>query len=206
MTISPYYLIPPLPDGLEGLADLALDLRWSWSHATDPLWKCIDPELWAVTRNPWLILQTVAATRLDALAADSAFRKLVNDHVKTQREALEDPAWFQQAYSQPSLTVAYFSMEFGLSEALPIYSGGLGILAGDHLKTASDLGFPLVGVGLLYQQGYFRQSLDARGAQREFFPYNDPGQLPILPVRDHNGEWLRIEVEFPGRRLWLRAW
>jgi len=206
MTISPYYLIPPLPGGLEGLADLALDLRWSWSHSTDPLWKCIDPELWAVTRNPWLILQTVAPTRLDALADDSAFRKLVNDHVKAQREALEGPAWFQQAYSQPPLSVAYFSTEFGLSEALPIYSGGLGILAGDHLKTASDLGFPLVGVGLLYQQGYFRQSLDARGAQREFFPYNDPGQLPIQPVREHNGEWLRIEVEFPGRRLRLRAW
>ena len=96
-------------------------------------------------------------------------------------------------------------MEFGLSEALPLYSGGLGILAGDHLKTASDLGVPVVGVGLLYQQGYFRQVIDARGAQMEFYPYNDPGQLPILPVRDAEGEWLRVEVELPGRRLRLRA-
>jgi starch phosphorylase len=102
--------------------------------------------------------------------------------------------------------VAYFSMEFGLSEALPIYSGGLGILAGDHLKTSSDLGVPLMGIGLLYQQGYFRQALDASGAQIEFYPYNDPSQLPIVPVRDEEGEWLRIAVAFPGRILRLRAW
>jgi starch phosphorylase len=97
-------------------------------------------------------------------------------------------------------------MEFGLSEALPIYSGGLGILAGDHLKTASDLGIPVVGVGILYQQGYFRQTLDSQGAQMEFFPYNDPGQLPIVPVRAQNGEWLRIALPLPGRSLWLRVW
>ena len=103
-------------------------------------------------------------------------------------------------------TVAYFSMEFGLSEALPIYSGGLGILAGDHLKTSSDLGVPLMGVGLLYQQGYFRQAVDASGAQIEFYPYNDPSQLPVVPVRDEEGEWLRIELNFPGRILRLRAW
>jgi glucan phosphorylase len=104
------------------------------------------------------------------------------------------------------MTIAYFSMEFGLSEALPIYSGGLGILAGDHLKTASDLGVPIVGIGLLYQQGYFRQVIDAGGAQTEFYPYNDPSQLPILPVRDSEGEWLRMAMDFPGRKVRFRVW
>jgi starch phosphorylase len=206
MSISPYYLIPPLPKGLEGLAELALDLRWSWSHTADALWERLEPETWALTRNPWLILQTVSVTRLEELAEDGPFIKMVEEHLAAHQTALNESAWFQRAYPGTQLTVAYFSMEFGLSEALPIYSGGLGILAGDHLKTASDLGFPLVGIGLLYQQGYFRQSLDVRGVQMEFYPYNDPGQLPILPVRDPEGEWLRIEIQLPGRPLRLRVW
>jgi starch phosphorylase len=206
MTISAYYLIPPLPDGLEGLAEMGLDLRWSWSHATDPLWERIDPELWNLTRNPWLILQSVSSVRLEALARDTDFRKTVNEHVKRHRKNLEEPSWFSEIPAAPPLTVAYFSMEFGLSEALPIYSGGLGILAGDYLKTASDLGVPVVGIGLLYQQGYFRQVIDAGGAQLEFYPYNDPSQLPVLPVRDSQGEWLRMELDFPGRPVRLRVW
>jgi starch phosphorylase len=206
MSISPYYLIPPLPKGLEGLAELALDLRWSWSHAADALWERLEPETWALTRSPWLILQTISVTRLEELAKDPSFIKMVEEHLQGHQAALKDTTWFRQTYPGSQLTVAYFSMEFGLSEALPIYSGGLGILAGDHLKTASDLGFPLVGIGLLYQQGYFRQSLDASGGQMEFYPYNDPGQLPILPVRDAEGEWLRIEIQLPGRPLRLRTW
>src|SRR5262249_13439939 len=102
--------------------------------------------------------------------------------------------------------IAYFSMEFGLSEALPIYSGGLGNVAGDQLKAATDLGVPLVGVGLLYQQGYFRQIIDADGTQRALYPYNDPGQLPITPVRGRGGEWVRPKITLPGQALWLRAW
>jgi len=106
-----------------------------------------------------------------------------------------------------SLTcAAYFSMEFMLSEALPIYSGGLGNVAGDQLKAASDLGVPVVGVGLLYQQGYFRQVIDKDGAQQALFPYNDPGQLPITPLRKPNGEWLRLEIALPGYSVWVRAW
>jgi starch phosphorylase len=97
-------------------------------------------------------------------------------------------------------------MEYGLGEALPIYSGGLGILAGDYLKTASDLGVPVTGIGLLYQQGYFRQVIDSHGDQTEFYPSNDPGQLPIMPVRDKNGEWLHIKIDFPGRVIALRCW
>ncbi len=114
---------------------------------------------------------------------------------------------FSEKHPQAPLScVAYFSMEFMLSEALPIYSGGLGNVAGDQLKAASDLGVPVVGVGLLYQQGYFRQVIDKNGEQQALYPYNDPGQLPITPLRQANGEWLRLEVALPGYSLWLRAW
>jgi starch phosphorylase len=206
MTIPHYYLIPPLPEGLEGLAEMGLDLRWSWSHATDVLWERIDPDLWNLTRNPWLILQTVSFAHLQALAADPVFRQQLEEYLQEHRKALERSCWFRQTHPDCPFTVAYFSMEFGLSEALPIYSGGLGILAGDYLKTASDLGMPVVGIGLLYQQGYFRQVIDASGAQMEFYPYNDPGQLPLMPVRDEEGEWLRMKLDFPGRRVRFRVW
>jgi starch phosphorylase len=206
MTVSSYYLLPPLPQGLEGLTELALDLRWSWNHAADKLWKYIDPELWSLTSNPWLMLQTVKTNRLKALASDATFRGLMDNLVAEHREAIGEKAWFQQTYPESTLKVAYFSMEYGLGEALPIYSGGLGILAGDYLKTASDLGVPVIGVGLLYQQGYFRQAVDARGDQTESYPYNDPGQLPVMPVRNQDGEWLRVMIDFPGGALWLRAW
>jgi starch phosphorylase len=117
------------------------------------------------------------------------------------------PAWFQHAHPQAPLTrVAYFSMEFALSEALPIYSGGLGNVAGDQLKAASDLGVPVVGVGLLYQQGYFRQVIAGDGSQEELYPYNDPAQLPIAPARGPDGAWLRLSVQGPGHEIWLRAW
>jgi starch phosphorylase len=195
-----------MPEGLEGLIDLALDLRWSWNHAADKLWREIAPDLWDETGNPWLILQTVAAGRLQALAANADFRKLVDVSMSEHRQALQAPPWFQQAYSEEPFSIAYFSMEYGLSEALPIYSGGLGILAGDYLKMASDLGVPVVGVGLLYQQGYFRQVIDSRGDQTESYPYNDPSQLPIMPVRDRSGDWLRVKIDFPGRVLTLRCW
>ena len=121
--------------------------------------------------------------------------------------AADSPAWFQRAHAQAGpLSVAYFSMEYMLSEALPIYSGGLGNVAGDQLKAASDLGVPVVAVGLLYQQGYFRQMIDKDGTQQALFPYNDPGQLPMTAVRRPNGEWLRIEIALPGYSVWLRAW
>jgi starch phosphorylase len=206
MPIPANYFVPSMPEGLDGLSELVLDLRWSWNHEADRLWKQIAPELWARTGNPWLIMQNVSTARLDVLAADTTFRRTLADYVASYREAMEKPSWFQQAHADSPLTVAYFSMEFGLSEALPLYSGGLGILAGDYMKTASDLGVMAVGIGLLYQQGYFRQVLDITGSQAEFYPYNDPGQLPIMPVRDKDGEWLAVEVRFPGRHVRLRAW
>ena len=202
-----YGLLPTEIEGFDDLAELALDMRWSWNHATDEVWRQLDSEIWEITHNPWVVLQTVSRHRLEKALADSAFRKIVDGWVQTRRQAAEAPAWFQQNHSPGTLTcVAYFSMEFMLSEALPIYSGGLGNVAGDQLKAASDLGVPVIGVGLLYQQGYFRQVIDKKGAQQALFPYNDPGQLPITPLRQANGEWLRLEIALPGYSVWLRAW
>jgi starch phosphorylase len=202
-----YSLLPTDVKGFDSLAELALDMRWSWNHATDEAWRQLDPALWEFTQNPWVVLQTVSRDKLERLSADPAFRQEVDALVQARRQAAKAPAWFQQDHPQSPLTcVAYFSMEFMLSEALPIYSGGLGNVAGDQLKAASDLGVPVVGVGLLYQQGYFRQVLDKDGAQRALFPYNDPGQLPITPLRQANGEWLRLELDLPGYPVWLRAW
>ena len=182
-------------------------MRSSWNHATDKLWRQLDPVLWNLTHNPWVVLQTVSREKLQRVLADPAYRKKIDDLVEARRVGAEAPAWFQQTYPQPALScVAYFSMEFMLSEALPIYSGGLGNVAGDQLKAASDLGVPVIGVGLLYQQGYFRQMIDADGAQEALFPYNDPGQLPITPLRQSNGEWLRLQLDLPGHAIWLRAW
>ena len=194
-------------EGFDSLAELALDLRWSWNHATDEVWRKLDPALWELTQNPWMVLQTVSKDKLKSVLADPPFRKQVDDLLQTKRQSAETPAWFQKKHPQsPLKCVAYFSMEYMLSEALPIYSGGLGNVAGDQLKAASDLGVPVVGIGLLYQQGYFRQVIDKDGAQQALYPYNDPGQLPITPLRQPNGEWLRLEIVLPGYSVWLRAW
>ncbi len=194
-------------EGFDSLAELALDMRWSWNHCADEVWRQLDPALWDLTQNPWVVLQTVSRNQLKKTLAEPGFRDKVEDLLRAKRHAAEAPAWFQQNHPGARLTcVAYFSMEFMLSEALPIYSGGLGNVAGDQLKAASDLGVPVVGVGLLYQQGYFRQAIDKDGAQQALFPYNDPGQLPITPLRHPNGEWLRLEIILPGYSVWLRAW
>lgn len=202
-----YSLLPADVEGFDSLAELALDMRWSWNHATDEVWRELDPVLWDLTHHPCDVLQTVSREKVRRVLADPAFRKKINALVQSKQQAEEAPAWFQQHHPDAPLTcVAYFSMEFMLSEALPIYSGGLGNVAGDQLKAASDLGVPVVGVGLLYQQGYFRQVIDQDGAQQALYPYNDPGQLPIIPLRRPNGEWLRLEIALPGYSVWLRAW
>jgi starch phosphorylase len=197
----------PLPDALAGLDRLALDLRWSWNHGADRLWRGVDAELWEATRNPWLILESVAESRLAALARDPAFLADLGAQLAAREQHLRATPWFTRCYDgELGGQVAYFSMEFGLCEALPIYSGGLGVLAADHLKTACDLGVPLVGVGLLYQRGYFRQKLSPRGEQIELYPLNDPTMLPIAPLRDDNGAWVQVPLQLPGRILHLRAW
>ena len=207
-----YNLLPTEIEGFDSLAELALDLRSSWDHSTDQVWRQLDAELWEITHNPWVVLQTVSREQIEGVLSDVDFRAKVDELVNVRRRIAEQPAWFQQAHGtnegneNPLTCVAYFCMEFMLSEALPIYSGGLGNVAGDQLKTASYLGVPVVGVGLLYQQGYFRQVMDKDGCQQALFPYNDPGQLPITPLREANGEWLRLKINFPGYSIWLRAW
>ncbi len=201
------YLPRSLPASLKGLTSLALDLRWNWNHSADELWQMVDPELWQDTGDPWLILETISRKRLETLAADASFLEELQRQLTYRETCMKRQAWFGETYKDSSLgAVAYFSMEFGLSEALPIYSGGLGILAGDFLKTASDLDIPVVGIGLLYQQGYFHQAIDCNGDQLAFFPYNNPTMLPVLPLQGPDGEWLRVSVELPGRTLHLRGW
>lgn len=191
----------------ELIRQLALNLRWAWNRGGDVIWRELEGELWDKTHNPWVVLETASREKLTQLLSDTHYRKIVDDLIQAMRQEEKTRSWFQEHYPSSHLTsVAYFSMEFMLSEALPIYSGGLGNVAGDNMKAASDLGIPLVGVGLLYQQGYFRQMIDKDGNQLALYPYNDPLQLPIVPLRTPDGEWLRIKISLPGYSLWLRAW
>ncbi len=196
-----------LPEALAPLVEVALNLGWTWTHTTDRLWHALDPEVWRLTQNPWLVLHTVSQERLEELSKSLRYTGELRRLLRAQRENLQRQGWFGQTYPARALNpVAYFSMEFGVGEALPLYAGGLGILAGDYLKTASDLDIPLVGVGLLYQEGYFRQILDGHGWQVEAYPYNEPTALPISPVVDALGKWLHVPLELPGRTLRLRVW
>lgn len=202
-----YSFLPSNAKGVNELAELALDLQWSWNHAADEIWNRLDPQLWELTHNPWVILQTVSRDRLEKNLADPDFLQKINTLVEEKESEYKAPAWFQKNHDNSLLTcIAYFSMEFMLSEALPIYVGGLGNVAGDQLKSASDLGVPVVAVGLLYQQGYFRQAIDKYGNQQAMFPFNDPGQLPVTPLRLPNGEWLRLKIWLGGYNVWLRTW
>jgi len=190
------------------LEDIAYNLIWNWDHKADTFWNRLDPEGWLLTRNPLVVLQNISQEKLDAVLADPEIKTIIADLQEATiacKENKED--WFTQNYPKSELTsLAFFSMEFMLSEALPIYSGGLGNVAGDQLKTMHDLGIPAVGVGLLYQQGYFRQVIDQEGRQQALYPYNSPDQLPIRPLLLPNGEHLRIQLAFPGWTLWLRTW
>jgi len=193
--------------GADELSELALNLRWSWNHSADELWRALDADLWDSTQNPWVILQTVSREKVEANLAQPEFRKRMETLLRENRESFSAESWFQKKHpGSPLSLTAYFSMEFMLSEALPIYSGGLGNVAGDQMKAASDLGVPVAGVGLLYGQGYSRQEFDAQGWAHSLFPVNDPGQLPIRPLRKPNGEWLRLRIQLSRGDLWLRCW
>lgn len=197
-------------ENIEGYLELereALDLFNTWHHSADKIWKQLDPALWEATRNPWLVLQTVSTEKLEKTLQNPEFKQLLYQSSEKYNQYLASPTWFKTTHPKSPLTcLAYFSMEFMLSESLPIYSGGLGNVAGDQLKAASDLGVPVIGVSLLYQQGYFRQVIDKDGRQEALYPYNEPRQLPVMPLRKADGEWLRIEIPLPGYSLWLRAW
>lgn len=196
----------PLPEALSSLRELALDLRWTWSHEADALWARIDADLWERSHNPWVLLQNAPAARLIALAGDPGFLAELDEVMAVRRAYRERSRWFDKARGETTVGgIAYFSLEFGLGAALPLYAGGLGVLAGDYLKAASDLGVPVTGVGLLYQEGYFRQTLDLEGGQRESYPFNEPATMPIEPAMV-GGEWLKVPAPLPGRTLQLRVW
>lgn len=196
-----------LPPEIASLRSIALDLRWSWSHEGDALWGYIDEKLWERTLNPWTVLQGASRERLKQLSSDKKFLEKLQAFEAARTEYLTKPGWFREADGHKKVGgIAYFSMEFGLGSALPIYAGGLGILAGDVLKSASDLDIPVIGIGLLYQEGYFRQLIDSQGMQLETYPYNEPASLPVEPVILPEDGWLRIGLELPGRILQLRVW
>jgi starch phosphorylase len=191
-----------LPEPLAPLADIANNLRWSWDDRTQELFRWIDPQAWEASgHDPVRLLGLVPADRLTALAADPSFLGFLGEVSVELERYLESPGWFQGRTASPLTSVAYFSPEFGIAEALPQYSGGLGVLAGDHLKAASGLNLPLVGVGLLYRHAYFHQELDADGWQLERYPTLDPHTMPLELV-----EGVRIEVDLAGGRLLAQVW
>ncbi len=196
-----------LPAGLEFLAELSFDLRWTYNHRADELFKALDPYLWELTHNPYLIIETVSLDHCNNLAKDETFINNLNNIKEEWMKFDSSTTWFAKNYPDTKIkNIAYFSMEFGIDESLPLYAGGLGILAGDYLKTAEDLGVPVIGIGLLYQKGYFHQIVDSSGIQNEVYPYNDPHSLPIAPLRGNSGEWLRIALTLPERTITLRVW
>ncbi len=197
-----------LPERLNALGRLSTNLRWSWHPPTQSLFEEIDPLLWdEVERDPIALLGAVGPARLEELAVDVDFVGRLDGLAADLEDYLARPLWYQkQQQNGRSLptSIGYFSMEFGVSEVLPNYSGGLGILAGDHLKAASDLGLPLIGVGLLYRSGYFRQSLTADGWQAERYPSLDPQGLPLRLLADESGAAVLVRIAMPGDRV-LRA-
>ncbi len=199
---------PKLPEELSALEELAFNLHWTWHHETIELFRRLDRDLWDATgHNPVRMLGSIPQDRLHLAARDHGFM----DHLRRAYDHLQDhlhgPKWFEGKYGTwDSPKIAYFSMEFGLTECLRIYSGGLGILAGDHLKSASELGLPLAGVGLLYQEGYFQQYLNADGWQQETYPSNDFYNLPLRLETDATGAAIMVDVPFPGRTVRCRIW
>jgi len=196
-----YTIRPVPPDSLQFLVELAYNLWWVWNHNAIELFRSVDADLWESTsHNPIRLLGHVSQSRLDELAADEAFLGQLAVVEAEFRRYITEPRWFQREHADAgNVQVAYFSMEYGLARTLPVYSGGLGILSGDHLKSASDLGVPLVGVGLAYRQGYFRQYLNIDGWQQERYEENDFHSMPIEAVRDEQGERIVFELPYVGR-------
>lgn len=201
-------VVPVLPDRIGKLKAVAYNLLWSWNPDIQAMFRVIDGAVWdAVGHNPARLLRAASQRKLDEAAASESFLEHYDRCVSYLEHYLKEPTWFDRVCErQEGKCVVYLSMEYGLTETLPIYSGGLGVLSGDHLKSASDLGLPLIGVGLLYRQGYFQQLLSADGYQHEAYPENDFDLLPITPVLNKDGSRLRVELEFPGRTVHITAW
>ncbi|MEU3946628.1 glycosyltransferase family 1 protein [Streptomyces sp. NPDC029526] len=199
---------PVLPEPLRPLSDLARNLRWSWHEGTRDLFRSVDPERWAAAGcDPVRLLGSVPPARLTELAGDPHFLDRLTAVTDDLDAYLTGDRWYQSRTEDLPAAIAYFSPEFGITAALPQYSGGLGILAGDHLKAASDLGVPLIGVGLLYRHGYFRQSLSRDGWQQEHYPVLDPNELPLVPLKEPDGTTAHVTLALPGgRSLHARIW
>ncbi|PSR15881.1 alpha-glucan phosphorylase [filamentous cyanobacterium CCP3] len=207
--IRTFNVTPALPQRLEALRTLAYNLHWDWDVEMVDLFRRLDSDLWESSRyNPVLMLGTINQARLNEIAEDEGFLAQMDRAAQRLEDYLRDRDWYKKHRKAPvpGERYAYFSMEFGLTTCMPVYSGGLGVLAGDHLKSASDLGLPLVAVGLLYQEGYFAQYLNADGWQQERYPINDFYNMPLHPERDADGNELRIAVEYPGRQVYARIW
>jgi starch phosphorylase len=192
---------PSIPPELGALEELAMNLRWSWDARTRDLFRWVDPDAWdATVHDPVRLLGLVSQERFDALADDAGFMRFLGEVREELQRYLDGDRWFQSREGSPLRSIAYFSPEFGISEAVPQYSGGLGVLAGDHLKAASDLGLPLTGIGLMYRHGYFRQSLSADGWQQERYPDLDPHAMALTPCD------VQVEVDLAGSTLVARVW
>ncbi len=206
MRVQTFQVIPRIPERLGRLREFALNIVWSWDDEVRVLFRRLDRDLWdQCGPDPIQILSRVSQRRLDDLAADDAYLALYDRVVEHVDAYMRERTYWDHRYTTRPL-VAYFSAEYGLAECLPIYSGGLGLLAGHHLKSASDLGVPLVGVGLLYQQGYFRQYLATDGWQQESYPTNDFYNMALEPVPGANGQPLRVEVRLAGERAVVQVW
>ena len=207
-SVHSFMVLPALPDSLKALDVIARNMFWSWNPEFIELFKRIDSSLWESCRhNPVKLLGTVSQENLEALAENQGFLCQLQRAEEKLKSYLEGPTWFEKATSKDAEPIiAYFSAEFGIHECLPIYSGGLGVLAGDHLKSASDLGVPLAGVGLLYQKGYFQQYLNVDGWQQEVYLESDFYNMPIELIRDENGRPLTISAEYPGRPVHAQIW
>ncbi len=206
-----FHVVPDLPEPLAKLREIAYNLRWAWDHESIELFRRLDRTLWEKSgHNPVKMLGNISQARLKEAAQDEAFLGQLERVSRSNYAYLNSTTtWFRRTHPEllhNGFNIAYFSMEFGITECLPIYSGGLGVLAGDHMKSSSDLDLPLAGVGLLYQQGYFRQYLNADGWQLQRYPENDFYNMPIEAIRTQDGTPLTVSVALPGRSLTVKVW
>lgn len=214
--IRTFTVLPHLPARLQGLQKLAYNMWWCWNHEAVSLFRRIDADIFdQVNNSPVKLLGTITQERLEQLLHDDGFLAHMDRVVESLDNYLTNRTWFQDTYGDGNMSpealndryrLAYFSAEFGIHESVPVYSGGLGVLAGDHLKSASDLGLPLVGVGLMYREGYFRQYLNIDGWQQERYPENDFFNLPLIPETKPDGTPLLVSAPFPGREVFIRIW
>ncbi|MBD3182370.1 alpha-glucan family phosphorylase [Candidatus Poribacteria bacterium] len=206
--IRTFTIIPAIPERLQCLKEIAYNLSWSWDHDTLELFRRLDRDLWEeVYHNPVDMLGSINQETLESAAKDDAFIAHMNRVYENLKDYMESKTWYEKSYGEDSNTyVAYFSAEFGITECLPIYSGGLGVLAGDHLKSASDLGLPLVGIGLLYQHGYFTQYLNSDGWQQALYPSNDFYNMPVELMKDDKGNPITITIDYPTGPVKAHIW